>query len=185
MPRLTQIDPQTAQGKGKELLDAVKSKLGIVPNMTRAMANSPSVLEGYLGLSGAVASGVLTPQLREKIALRSAQVNGCGYCLAAHTAIGKSVKLQDNEITDARQGVSTDATDSAAIAFADAIIEKRGAVSDEDVQAVRDAGFGDGEIAEIISNVVLNIFTNYFNRAAQTDVDFPKVDLDVSQPVTA
>lgn len=83
MPRLHQIAPEAATGKAKELLDAVKGKLGLVPNITRAMANSPAVLEGYLGLSGAVGKGSLSAKSREQIALAVGQANQCDYCLAA------------------------------------------------------------------------------------------------------
>jgi AhpD family alkylhydroperoxidase len=108
MERIVPVDPQTAQGKAKELLDAVKAKLGLVPNMTRAMAVSPAVLEAYLGISGALAHGVLPPRVREQLALHVGQANGCGYCLSAHSTIGKRVGLTDQAILDSCQGHSAD-----------------------------------------------------------------------------
>ena len=103
MSRISQIVPESATGKARELLDAVKSKLGLVPNMTRAMANAPAALDGYLSLSGAVEAGHLSVADRERIALAVAEANGCDYCLAAHSYIGKNVaKLSEAEINAAR-----------------------------------------------------------------------------------
>ena len=176
MARLNTLDPQAVNGKAGSLLAAVNKKMGMVPNMTRVMANSPAVLEGYLGLTGALGE-TLSPQLREKLALLSAQENGCGYCMSAHTAVGKMLGIPAEEISASRQGQSTDAKDAAALRFAHAFLDTKGAVDDDDLTAIRDAGYSDGEIAEIATNMIANVFTNYFNRLARTDIDFPKVEL--------
>ena len=181
MPRLNAIDPTVATGKAKELLDGVKAKIGMVPNLMRTFANSPAALEGYLSFSGALGGGLLNAKLREQIALAVADANSCEYCLSAHTAIGKMVGLNDNDIAASRQSSSGDAKVDAALKFAHQIVVKRGEVLDSEVQSVRDAGYSDGEITEIIANVALNIFTNYFNHIAQTVVDFPRVELSVGK----
>lgn len=175
MARLIAVDPAKATGKAKELLDVVKAKIGMTPNMMRTMANSPAVLEGYLGFSAALAGGSLNPKLREQIALAVAESNSCEYCLSAHTAIGKMVGLGEIEITESRKAASNDPRVNAALKFARIVVARRGEVTDDDLGYIRQAGYSDGEIAEIIANVVLNIFTNYFNHIAQTEVDFPKV----------
>lgn len=175
MSRVYPVDPTTSQGKAKQLLDAVKSKLGLVPNMTKVMANAPAVLEAYLGFSGALGQGTLQPQLRERIALITAQQNHCDYCLSAHTAIGKMVGLNESEVVGSRQGRASDAKTTAALTFARQIIETKGQVTDEQVAEVRAAGYSDQEILEIIAHVALNVFTNYFNSATQVEIDFPKV----------
>ncbi len=177
MARLAIIDPATTTGKSKELLDAVKAKLGLVPNMTRVMANSPAVLGGYLGLSGALAGGTLDPKLREQIALLIAQENACEYCLSAHSALGKMSGLTAQQLIESRHGTDSSPRHAAALTFARQVLEGKGQVTDGQLDAVRNAGFSDGEIAEIIAAVALNVFTNYFNIAAQVDVDFPKVSL--------
>jgi uncharacterized peroxidase-related enzyme len=174
MQRIHSVDPQVAQGQTKELLDAVKAKLGIVPNMTRAMAASPSVLQSYLGFSGALAHGVLPGRVREQLALDIGEANRCDYCLAAHSAIGQKVGLSQDDIFDSRRGTSSDPKTDVLLRFARTVVEKKGIVSDVDVALVRDAGFGDAEIAEVVAHVALNIFTNYFNNVAATVVDFPK-----------
>lgn len=177
MPRLQAIDPKSATGKAKDLLDSVNAKFGMTPNMMRSMANSPAVLEGYLSLNGALGGGLLDARLREQLALAIADANSCEYCLSAHTAIGKMVGLNDNEILASREASSGDDRTDAALKFAHLLVVKRGELLDSEVDAVRAAGFGDGEIAEIVAHVALNTFTNYFNHVAQTVVDFPKVQL--------
>ncbi len=175
MARLPIINPENSTGKALDLLTAVKKKLGLVPNMTRVMVNSPAVLEAYLQFSGSLENGSLDAKSRERIALETAEANKCEYCLSAHTAIGKMVGLNDTEILDSRRARSTDAKTTAALHFSRLVIEKRGAVSEADVEAARKAGHTNGELAEVVALTVLNIFTNYFNIAFQVDVDFPVV----------
>jgi uncharacterized peroxidase-related enzyme len=175
MSRLQAIDPSAATGKAKDLFDAVKGKLGMVPNMTRVMANSPVVLESYLSFSGALSGGLLDARTREKLALLTAQQNSCDYCLSAHSAIGKMVGLNDTEIVASRNGNGSDPKATAALIFAKHVLDAKGQISDEELSTVRDAGFSDGEISEIIAHVALNVFTNYFNIATAVDIDFPKV----------
>ena len=176
MSRIHQINPQSATGKAKELLDAVQGKLGLVPNMTRAMANSPAVLDGYLSLSGSLSNGALSAKSREQIALAVAQANACDYCLAAHSAIGKMIGLSVDQILDSRRGSSVDPKTDAIIQFARQVVDQRGLVSDASIEHARAAGLDDGAIAEIVANVALNIFTNYFNHVAETEIDFPRVE---------
>ncbi len=183
MSRIAAIDPTTATGKAHDLLGAVKAKLGLVPNMTRVMANSPAVLEGYLGLSGALGGGLLKPKVREELALVVAQDNECDYCLSAHTAIGKLVGLTPEEIAHSREGRNSDEHAAAALKFARRVLATRGAINESDFAAVRAAGFSDAEIAEIIAHVALNVLTNYFNKATEVDIDFPVVSF--SRPASA
>lgn len=175
MPRLQAVNPETASGKAKDLLDGVRSKLGKTPNLLRTMANSPAVLEAYLGFSGALQGGLLSSRLREQMALAVSEANGCEYCLAAHSALGKTVGLSEEDILDSRHGASSDSEVDVALRFARRVAENRGLVSDGDLERLRRAGYGDGEIAEIVAHVALNIFTNYFNHVAETEVDFPSV----------
>ena len=176
MSRLHQIAHESATGKAKELLDAVKGKLGLVPNMTRAMANAPAALNGYLQLSGALSHGALPAKIREQIALSVAEANGCDYCLAAHTAIGKMAGLTADQIRDSRHGTAVDPKADALIRFARTVVDTKGRVSGADLQTVRAAGYDDGAIAEVVAHVALNVFTNYFNHVADTDIDFPKAE---------
>lgn len=173
MSRISAVNPQTATGRARELLDAVKQKLGLVPNMTRVMAHSPAVLDGYLGLSGALAKGTLPPRIREQLALAVSEVNGCDYCVAAHSAVGKAVGLTTDQVRDARLGGAVDGKTDALLRFARRVVEARGRVADAELVAVRAAGWDDAAVAEVVAHVALNVFTNYFNTVAATDLDFP------------
>ena len=177
MSRLPAIQIEAATGKARELLEAVQAKLKITPNMTRVMANSPAVLEAYLSFSGALSHGLLDAKLREELALEVGEQNSCQYCVSAHTAIGKMTGLSDSEIDDARDAKSAFAKNTAALRFAREIVAKNGRTTDADIETIRRAGFSDGEIAEVIAHVALNIFTNYFNNTAGVEVDFPKIAL--------
>ena len=165
---------EDAPAASQPLLHAIQAQLGVVPNLFRLVSNSPAALEGYLGLSGALAKGALPAQTRERIALAVAQINGCDYCLAAHTYLGKTLaKLDDGEITANRRGGSTDAKADAAVRFAAKIARSRGRTDGADLQAVRAAGYDDAQIVEIVLHVALNTWTNYINLVGATDIDFP------------
>tara|TARA_R110002012_G_scaffold77282_8_gene195627 strand:+ start:126117 stop:126722 length:606 start_codon:yes stop_codon:yes gene_type:complete len=177
MPRIpTPATIDAAPAAARPMLEAVKKQLGSAPNLFRITANSPAALEGYLGLNGALAKGALDAATRERIALAVAQINGCRYCLAAHTYLGKNVaKLGDAEIAANRNGRSSDPKANAAVAFATKVTRDRGAISDADFDAVRAAGYSDAEIVEIVAHVALNTLTNYINEVFGTEVDFPAV----------
>lgn len=168
---------EAAPAASQSLLEAVKKQLGIAPNLFRLVANSPAALEGYLNLSGALSKGELPAATRERIALAVAEINGCDYCLSAHTYLGRNVaKLDDAEITANRNGASNDIKANAAVRFAAKVTQLRGHVTDEDFSAVKAAGYTDAQIIEIVQHVALNTWTNYINTVAQTEVDFPVVN---------
>lgn len=167
-----------APAASRPLLDAVKKQLGVVPNLFRMVANSPAALEGYVSLLGALGKGALPAATHERIALAVADANACGYCLAAHTYLGRNVaKLDDAEIAANRRGTSVDARAAAAVRFARQVVQQHGHVADEDLRAVRAAGYDDAQIVEIVQHVALNVWTNYVNSVAQTVIDFPAVDV--------
>jgi uncharacterized peroxidase-related enzyme len=173
--RIPPVDPATAAGKVRELFAGVQRSLGAVPNLYRVIAQSPAALEGVLGLTAALARGRLGARLREQIALTVAEANACDYCLSAHSALGRGLKLSDEELALARQGRAPGPRDAAALRFAARVLERRGRVDDADLAEVRRAGFDDAQVVEIVAEAVLNVFTNYLNQVAETDIDFPVV----------
>ena len=177
MPRLpTPASIEASPAAAQPLLHAVKKQLGVVPNLFRVVGNSPAALEGYLGLNGALGKGELEAATRERIALAVAEVNGCDYCLSAHTYLGKNLaKLSEAEIAANRDGMSNDSKADAAVRFAVKLVKTRGHVSDADVQAVKNAGYNDAQVIEIVLHVALNTLTNYVNEVAKTEIDFPVV----------
>ena len=165
-----------APAASQALLEAVNKQLGSVPNLFRLAATSPAALEGYLGMMGALAKGALPAATRERIALAVAEVNGCNYCLAAHTYLGKNLaKLDDVEIAANRAGTSHDPKADAAVRFAVQVTRSRGHAGEAALQAVRAAGWSDAQIVEIVQHVALNTWTNYLNEVAATEIDFPVV----------
>lgn len=159
----------------KPILDAVHKQLGVVPNMFRLIAASPAALQGFTGNNGALGK-TLDVKTRERIALAVAQVNGCDYCLSAHTYLGLNLaKISPDEVARNRKGESGDSKANVAVGFAAKVVRERGHVTDADVKAVRDAGYTDGQIVEILAVTAENIFTNLLNVVAETEIDFPVV----------
>ena len=175
MARITVVNPQTATGDTKNLLDAVQSQLGVTPNFIRVLANSPKALEGFLGLYGALGSISLGKPTQERIALAIAEGNACQYCVSAHTAIGRGAGLSNEEMVLNRQGTSSDTKAAAIVAFAMALNTNMGEITQSEFDAARKAGLDDAEIVEVITVVALNIFTNILGKAINVDIDFPKV----------
>ncbi|MFN2378371.1 MAG: carboxymuconolactone decarboxylase family protein [Candidatus Binatia bacterium] len=178
MARVTVIDPKTATGEARQLLDAVQSSLGMVPNFIRVLANSSAALSAFLGFHAIAGGGLLDPKTRERVALAVAEQNACQYCVSAHTAIGRKAGLDHQEMLANRAGRSSDAKAEAALTFARALVEHGGQVSKAEFDAVRAAGHSDGEIIEILTHVALNIFTNLLGKATQVEIDFPRVELN-------
>ncbi|MFI5346671.1 MAG: carboxymuconolactone decarboxylase family protein [Elusimicrobiota bacterium] len=171
--RVLPVEPAKATGKTKELLDQVNRRFHRVPNMHATMAVSPVVLEAYLALNAALAHSSLPAELRERIAVTVASANSCEYCLAAHTAGSKALKIPDAEIAAAHESQSSNHKFQTALKFARAVVEELGQVTDADMAAVKAGGWDDAAVLEIVAVVSANIFTNYFNHAASTQVDFP------------
>jgi uncharacterized peroxidase-related enzyme len=176
IPATIEASPMAAQ----VMLEAIKKQLGSVPNLFRLMANSPQTLQGYLGLSDALDSGKLSAEIREGVAFAVSQINGCEYCLAAHTYFGKKVtKISDEEILANRSGTAGSPRTAAAIKFAATVTHARGGVNETDIATVKAAGFNDAEIIELVGLVALNTLSNYINIAFRTDVDFPAVKVSL------
>lgn len=181
MPRILPIIPAEADEETAATYEAVRPAFGgKLPNLIQTFARSPAAINGFLALSGALGKGRLTRKQREIVALAAAQFNECHYCLSAHSAAGKMVGLSAEQIIEARQGRASEALDHALAVLARKIVETRGQISDADLAMARGAGVDDGLVVETIANVVVNIFTNYTNNVAQTEVDFPKVEIAIA-----
>lgn len=169
---LDKADPSTA-----ETLRAVKTKVGMIPNLIATFAHAPAALNGYLAFSDALTHGRLNARQREVVALAIGQANACQYCLSAHTAIGKGAGLSPAAIQDARSGRADDALDNAIAVLAVKIVRQRGVLDNGDLATAQHAGVDHALVIEIIANVALNTLTNYTNHVAGTDIDFPEVSV--------
>jgi uncharacterized peroxidase-related enzyme len=177
MPRINTVNTNAIEADTKATLDAIKAKIGMVPNLYATFAQSPAVLNGFLALSDALSKGVLTAAQREMIALATAQANQCHYCISAHTLLGRGAGLSSEAILAARHGKADNAQDNAVTALAARLVETRGSVSDADLATARSAGLSDAQIVEVIAHVSVNVLTNFTNNVAQTDIDFPLVEM--------
>lgn len=175
MSRITAIDPSSTTGSTHDTLAAVGKLLGGIPNLFRVAARSPAALEALVGLNGALARGTPRAGVRHGIALAVAQTNGCDYCLSAHTVLGGRVGMSESDMALARDASAGDAKTAALLRFARTLVVERGRIGDTELAAVRAAGASDGEIVELVANVALDVFTNYSNLVADTDIDFPVV----------
>nr|WP_295777447.1 peroxidase-related enzyme [Rhodoferax sp.] len=182
MSRVQLIDPAHTTPDRQAMLEQIHKAFGATPNMFKAVANSPAALKSMWGSFGALGSGVLGAKLGEQIAVAIAEHNRCEYCLAAHTVLGKGAGVSAEEMSAAQAGRSTDPKTAAALAFALKVVSGRAQLTNDDVAQLRNVGFGDEHIVEILAHVALNIFTNYVNVAFDVPADFPKVPLN---PVTS
>ena len=177
MPQIQALTIEQADPESAQKLSAMKAKIGMVPNVVATLANSPAALNLYLASSHALSGGRLTARQREMIALVIGQLNQCNYCVSAHTMIGKGAGLSSEEMLDARHGKAKDPMDNAIAQVASKLVTKRGFLTPEDIAQAKAAGLDDGLIIEIIANLVHNTLTNYTNHVAQTEIDFPQVEL--------
>ena len=176
MPRLNTVELESATGEAKEILTAINNKYGMVPNIFKGIANSPAALASIVGLTGPMENGVLTPQEREVITLTVSQINGCEYCLAAHTAVGQMVGFSKEETLNIRRGKPSDAKHKALVDFIKAVIETKGFISDDTLNNFRDAGYSDAAVSEVMAGIAYKTFTNYFNHVNETVTDFPEAE---------
>jgi uncharacterized peroxidase-related enzyme len=175
MSRIHALDLAQAPASARSALDTVQASLGATPNLFRVAAHSPAALDALVSSIGALSKGSFGASTREAIALAVAEANGCDYCLSAHVVLGAGAGLSEAEIEGARRGRATHPKINAILAFSRNLVVNRGHVTDMDFELLRRAGVTDGEALEIVANVALNIFTNYLNQAAGTEIDFPVV----------
>lgn len=169
--RIPPVDPAHATGRAKDIFEGpLKGKHF---NIFKSMAASPAALEFYTAMSGAMSKASLSPKEQEVIQLAIGEANHCDYCAAAHTAIGQMVGLSKDQTLEARRGKLHDPKLAALAKFALAIHEKKGFVTDSDVQAFKAAGYTDANLAEVVASYSLAVYTNYFNHVNNTPVDFP------------
>lgn len=173
MQRIPRADLSKASQRTKEHLETVQRKMGRIPNLHATLAHSPAVLNAYLRLNDALAQSSLDTRLRELLAVAVASANESEYCLAAHTETGRNLRVDEAELLHAQEGGSSDPKTLAALRFAKTLVQKRGRVDDEDVCALKAAGYGNAAVLEIVASTAMNIFTNYCNHVAGTKVDFP------------
>ena len=176
MPRIAVPTRDEAPTESQPILDSVGVQLGFIPNLHRLMSLSPAALTGLIGLQGAL-SKTLDLRTRDAISLAVSEANACNYCLAAHSyRAARFARESPEEIALNRQGRSSDPKRGAAAGFAKSLIESRGRVRDSDLASMREAGFTDGQIIEVIALSAQFLMTNFMNSVADTEIDFPEFE---------
>ncbi len=175
-PIIAPVSLSTADPKALATLNAVKAKIGMIPNLYATLAHSPAALNGLLAINEALGAGVLTGGEREIVALATAQANSCRYCLSAHTLLGKMAGLSVEQVAQSRAGFGTTAREAAIAGLAKSITTSRGHVGAAAVAAARAAGLSDADLMEIVVGVAANVLTNFTNNLSGTAIDFPVVD---------
>ncbi|MFF4082550.1 carboxymuconolactone decarboxylase family protein [Streptomyces sp. NPDC001777] len=166
MPRLTRLTPDTAVGASRDLLADLVSRHGQVGDMVSTMAHSPAVLGGYLQLSRAMGRAKLDRGISERISIAVQALQGCGLCLDAHVGAARAMGVDEEEIERARTGTSADPAIAAIIALALRVHREPTSITDEQVDALREHGYSDRAIADVVGVVALNVLTGAFNLLA-------------------
>lgn len=167
------LAPEATSGIARELLDATRRQLGKVPNLYAAMAHSPVALQGYLDFRGALQQGVLDLKMRERVALLTAQLNDCDYCVAAHTFRGGKIGMSADDLMATRRADSADAKTAAALRLVKALLMRETANAETALTDALQAGWNEAEIGELVAHVALNVFSNFFKQIAEPPLDFP------------
>ncbi|WP_370895838.1 carboxymuconolactone decarboxylase family protein [Chryseobacterium gossypii] len=175
MARTKILNPENVPADSKQTLDAFTKNIGFTPNMMAAFAQSPIAFNAWATLLNSL-SRALDVKTRDSIGLAVSEVNGCNYCLTVHSFTAQHMaQLTPEEIILARKGHANDPKRDAAVQFARKVIESRGNINDADVSAVRDAGYTDANIMEIVALVAMYSLTNFFNNVFDPEKDFPAV----------
>ncbi|MEY9380504.1 carboxymuconolactone decarboxylase family protein [Rhizobium leguminosarum] len=175
MSRTVVLTPAQVPAESKQTLDMFTKNIGFTPNMLAAFAQSPIAFNAWATLLSSL-SKALDVKTRDSIGLAVSEVNGCNYCLTVHSFTAEHMaKLPADDIILARKGHASDPKRDAAVQFAQKVIKSRGQVSEGDLKAVRDAGYTDANIIEIVALVAMFSLTNFFNNVFDPETDFPAV----------
>lgn len=175
MPRLPAHTLDTAPDASRQTLSNLGQRMGKILNIHAGMAHAPVVIETYAAMSGAIREhGTFDARTREAIALAVGNANGCNYCQSAHTRSAQGAGLSEEQTIAIRADSITFDDKLAAIAtVARQISTNTGTVTDAAWQDALTAGWTDDQLAETFAHVAVNLYTNYFNHFAGTELDLP------------
>ncbi|WP_157514199.1 carboxymuconolactone decarboxylase family protein [Nocardia concava] len=176
LPPLPLIEPEAATGVTRTLFDTAQRLFGITPNIAKVLANSPAAMRGHLALADSLCTeSTLDSDTRTRLGLLLAQEHGCDYVLSAHSFLAARVGgLSERAMADARSGSATDPKQAQILAWATALVRRRGAVTDEEVAAAR-AALSDAEFVDVVAEIALAVFDSYLSLAGRVPIDWPLV----------
>lgn len=171
--RIPPTSIETAPEATRPILQELKKAIGMVPNLYATIGHSPVALQGVLAFGKTLGGGKLSGRELELISLHVAQLNGCGYCVSAHTALAARAGIAAEEALAARAGQGHSAREAAILSLARRVVRTGGAGAGTEVALAREAGLTDGELIEVLAQVALNAFTNAVGIVAGLAIDFP------------
>ncbi len=172
MTDFTKHTLETAPEAAQPILQAALKGYGFIPNLYGAMAEAPAILEGYTTLSKIFGRADLSETERQIILMTNNRLNGCEYCMAAHTTLSQMAGVSNDIIEALRNDMPiADNKLEALRQFAMAINVSRGWPSDAQIDAFLAAGFTRKTILEVILGTALKTMSNYTNHVAETDLD--------------
>jgi len=174
MKTLKPLKLEEANDNSQAIFKAVKSKIGMVPNLYATMGVSDKLLGGFLAFTETLKSGEFTGKEYEAIALATSQANGCAYCLSAHTAIGKMNGFTEQETLDIRDNSIADTKLNVLVTLASELVNQKGHPTELTVDNFFEAGYNETAFAEVIAIVALTTITNNVYHNGGFEIDFPK-----------
>ncbi len=171
MRRLNPIEPRHLAPEVRASLSKIHSSTEEVPNFLRLLAKSLAATRAFAGMEHSLAGGELSPRERQQTALAVAEINGCSYSLIFHTRAAREAALTEEDIRLARKAAAEDPRENAMLRFVQSVVLQRGDISDKDLSLIKQAGFSESEIIEIVANIAENIFKNYVNIISNTEAD--------------
>jgi len=169
------VDTTKLTGKAQELLTESEKRVGFVPNLLKQMANSPAALESFLASRDALSKGMLGDKMGVLIGILIAETYSSDYLLAARVAGAKKVGLSEEEVKLAKQQTSKDPKIDAGLEFVRNVVLRHADISPANLAEVKDAGYTDGEIIELIAYTNLNLLAYFLTKITQPEADFPSV----------
>ncbi|MDH3711344.1 MAG: carboxymuconolactone decarboxylase family protein [Cyclobacteriaceae bacterium] len=173
MKNLEVLNRDQVGSETQAIFDGLKQKVGMVPNLYAATANSHFALTALLDLGETLKKGNLNAKEVEAVALAVGETNQCQYCLSAHTTVGKMLGFTEDQTLHIRNGQVSDDKIRALTDLAKEITERRGHPQESTIEAFFQVGYNKGALVDVIGLVALNTFTNYLNHIADTPIDFP------------
>jgi uncharacterized peroxidase-related enzyme len=176
MQTMLQIDPTTAIGATKSAFDEAKAQFGGVINLFRVAGNAPNLLAGILAMNKALGSDItISGKQVEQVAMLVSALNRCDYCVNVHMQVGKGQGLSEAEMLDAMAGRASDPADQALLDYTNEVVRNRGLVSAATMARVREAGFSDRALLEVIGVVGVYTTLQYVRHVGHPQQDFPIV----------
>lgn len=172
MTNFTVYTPENAPEKSRPILKDLQGKLGFVPNVLGAMAESPATLKSWVDIKTSLESGLLSLTERKIVHMTASFLNNSGYCMAAGTTLSEKEGVPREILEALREDRPLkDAKLEALRIFTKSVLKRMGRPDDADIAAVRKAGYTNAQILEVILGISHGILGNYVNHLVRVSLD--------------